>query len=133
MGVYGRANYGLIIKPKHIVSASYKDSYTLNTRDDEENLFNIRRPPLMLPQEIEEICIQQTISANGEMLNYEKAPIYSELVVDEYEIEGMYYISNGEQEFAPNYDVAKKMAEERGLPLIERDISKYRAELGLEQ
>jgi hypothetical protein len=132
MGVYGRTNYGLIIKPNHIVSASYKDSYTLNTRDDEENLFNIRRPPLMLPQEIENICIQQTISANGEMLNYEKAPIYSELVVDEYEIEGMYYISNGEQEFAPNYDVAKKMAEERGLPLIERDISKYRAELGLE-
>lgn len=132
MGVYGRTNYGLIIKPKHIVSASYKDSYTLNTRDNEENLFNIRRPPLMLPQEIEDICIQQTISANGEMLNYEKAPIYSELVVDEYEIEGMYYISNGEQEFAPNYDVAKKMAEERVLPLIERDISKYRAELGLE-
>ena len=89
MGLYGRANYGLIIKPKHIVSASYKDSYTLNTREDEENLFNIRRPPLMLPQEIEEICMQQTIEANGELLNYEKTPIYPEIVVDDYEIEGM--------------------------------------------
>ena len=132
MGLYGRANYGLIIKPKHIVSASYKDSYTLNTREDEEDLFNIRRPPLMLPQEIEEICMQQTIEANGELLNYEKAPIYPEIVVDEYEIEGMYYISNGEHELTRNYDRAKKMADERGLQLIERDISKYRAEHGLD-
>lgn len=132
MGLYGRANYGLIIKPKHIVSANYKDSYTLNGREDEENLFNIRRPPLMLPQEIEEVCMRQTIEANGELLNYEKTPIYPEIVVDDYEIEGMYYISNGEHELARNYDRAKKMAEERGLPLIERDISKYRAEHGLE-
>ena len=131
MGLYGRANYGLIIKPKHIVSASYKDSYTLNTREDEENLFNIK-PPLMLPQEIEEICMQQTIEANGELLNYEKSSIYPEIVVDEYEIEGMYYISNGEHELARNYDRARKMAEERGLPLKERDISKYREENGLE-
>lgn len=131
MGRYGNSDYGLIIKPKHIVSASYKDTYTLNTRDDEENLFNIR-PPLMLPQEIEDICIQQTIEENGEMLNYETTSIYSELVVDEYEIEGVYYISYGEQELARDYERAKKVAEERGLPLIERDISKYRLEHGLE-
>jgi len=131
MGVYGSSKYGLIIKPKHIISASYRDTYTLNTRNDEENLFNIK-PPIMLPQEIEDICIQQTIEENGEMLNYEKTPIYSELVVDEYEIEGIYYISYGERELAKDYERAKKVAEERGLPLIERDISKCRAEHGLE-
>ena len=131
MGRYGNSDYGLIIKPKHIVCASYRDTYTLNTRDDEENLFNIR-PPLMLPQEVEDICIQQTIEENGEMLNYETTSIYSELVVDEYEIEGVYYISYGEQELAKDYERAKKVADERGLPLIERDISKYRAEHGLE-
>lgn len=131
MGRYGNSDYGLIIKPKHIVCASYRDTYTLNTRDDEENLFNIR-PPLMLPQEIEDICIQQTIEENGEMLNYETTPIYSELVVDKYEIEGVYYISYGEHELAKDYERAKKVADERGLPLIERDISKYRAEHGLE-
>ena len=131
MGRYGNSDYGLIIKPKHIVCASYRDTYTLNTRDDEEILFNIS-PPLMLPQEIEDICIQQTIEENGEMLNYETTPIYSELVVDEYEIEGVYYISYGEQEFAKDYERAKNVADERGLPLIERDISKYRAEHGLE-
>ncbi len=131
MGKYGNSDYGLIIKPKHIVCASYRDTYTLNTRDDEENLFNIR-PPLMLPQEIEDICIQQTIKENGEMLNYETTPIYSELVVDEFEIEGVYYISYGEKELAKDYERAKKVADERGLPLIERDISKYRVEQGLE-
>lgn len=131
MGRYGNSDYGLIIKPKHIVCASYRDTYTLNTREDEENLFNIR-PPLMLPQEIEDICIQQTIEENGEMLNYETTPIYSELVVDEFEIEGVYYISYGEHELAKDYERAKKVADERGLPLIERDISKYRAEHGLE-
>lgn len=41
-------------------------------------------------------------------------------------------ISYGEQELAPDYDRAKKVAEERDLPLIERDISKYRKEHGLE-
>ena len=131
MGRYGNSDYGLIIQPKHIVCASYRDTYTLNTRDDEENLFNIR-PPLMLPQEIEDICIQQTIEENEEMLNYETTPIYSELVVDKYEIEGVYYISYGEHELAKDYERAKKVADERGLPLIERDISKYRAEHGLE-
>lgn len=131
MGRYGNSDYGLIVKPKHIVSASYRDTYTLNTRDDEENLFNIK-PPLMLPQEVEDICIQQTTEENGEMLNYETTPIYSELVVDEYEIEGVYYISYGEHELAKDYERAKKVADERGLPLIERDISKYRAEHGLE-
>ena len=81
MGRYGNADYGLIIKPKHIVCASYRDTYTLNTRDDEENLFNIR-PPLMLPQEVEDTCMQQPIEENGEMLNYETTSIYSEQVSD---------------------------------------------------
>ena len=65
-------------------------------------------------------------------INYETTPIYSELIVDEFEIEGVYYISYGEHELAKDYERAKKVADERGLPLIERDISKYRAEHGLE-
>jgi hypothetical protein len=48
------------------------------------------------------------------------------------EIEGIYYISQGEKEFAPDYEYAKRVADERGLPLIERDISKYRTQNGLE-
>ena len=131
MGLYGSANYGLILRPKHIVSASYKDTYTLNDRENDEEAFNIR-PPIMLPQEIEEICMQQTIEANGEILNYDQKAIYPEIVVDEYEMVGIYYISNGEHELTRNYDRAKRIAEERGLPLIERDISRYRMQHELE-
>ncbi len=129
MGLYGSANYGLIIKPKHIVSASYGDTYTFNYKD--EDIF-INKPPILLPQEIEETCIRKTIEANGEMLNYEKKPIYPEIVVDEYEIEGIYYISYGEKELARDYKKAKNTAEKRGIPLVERDISKYRVQHGLE-
>lgn len=131
MGVYGKSRCGLIIKPKHIISASYKDTYTNNYRENEDELFNIQ-PAIQLPQEIEETCVEQTIEANGEMLNYENESIYSEIVVDEYEISGIYYISNGEHELSPNYERARKMAEDRGLPLKEIDISRYRTEKGLE-
>ena len=132
MGVFGgKSKYGLILKPKHIVSADYKDTYTNNYRGDDEQLFNIK-PPIKLPQEIEEICIGQTIESNGEMLNYDEASIYSEIVVDEYEVVGMYFISNGEGELSPNYERAKRMAEERGIELKELDISQCRVDNGLE-
>lgn len=132
MGVFGgKSKYGLILKPKHIVSADYKDTYTNNYRGDDEQLFNIK-PPIKLPQEIEEICIEQTIEANGEMLNYDEASIYSEIVVDEYEVVGMYFISNGEGELSPNYERAKRMAKERGIELKELDISQCRVDNGLE-
>lgn len=132
MGVFGgKSKYGLILKPKHIVSADYKDTYTNNYRGDDEQLFNIK-PPIKLPQEIEEICIEQTIEANGEMLSYDEANIYSEIVVDEYEVVGMYFISNGEGELSPNYERAKRMAEERGIELKELDISQCRVDNGLE-
>ena len=132
MGVFGgKAKYGFILKPKHIVSADYKDTYTNNYREEDEQLFNIK-PPIKLPQEIEEKCIEQTVEANGEMLNYDKANIYPETVVDEYEIVGIYFISNGEGELSPDYDKVKKMAEERGIPLKELDISQCRVDNGLE-
>lgn len=132
MGVFGgKSRYGLILKPKHIISADYQDSYTFNEREEGQELFNIK-PPIRLPQEIEKICIEQTIEANGEMLNYDKANIYSEIVVDEYEVVGMYYISNGEKELSPNYDRAKRMADASGLKLKELDISKCRQDNGLE-
>ena len=65
-------------------------------------------------------------------MNYDKANIYSEIVVDEYEVVGMYYISNGEKELSPNYDRAKRMADASGLKLKELDISKCRQDNGLE-
>lgn len=130
MGRYGNSDYGLIINPKNIVAANYKDTYTLNWNDGDEAFYT--KPPIMLPEEIEKISIEQTVDANGEMLNYDKTSIYSEIVVDDYEIEGVYYVSYGEKELAKDYESAKKIADQRNLPLREIDISKCREKQGLE-
>lgn len=112
MGVYGTVRTGLIIKPKHIVSASYKDTYTNNNIEDEEELFKMGQA-IRLPQEIEELCMQETIRLNGELLNNEHVNVYPEIVVDDYEIEGIYYVTNGEGELNANYNRVKRMAEEK--------------------
>lgn len=127
-------NFGFIINPTNIVSASEHDSFTNNSPVNEymETFSRGKIPPIKLPWEIEETCIEQTIENSGEMLNYDNRPVYSEIVVEEFEIEAMYYRSNGEGELAPNYEMAKKMAEERGLELRELDLSKAREKQGLE-
>ena len=128
-------NFGFIIKPQNIISASEHDTFTNNSpviNEYMEVFSGGNTPPIKLPWEIEEECIKQTIDNSGEMLNYDNRTVYSEIVVDEFEIEAMYYRSNGEGELAPNYEAARKMAEERGIELKELDISKAREEQGLE-
>lgn len=128
-------NFGFIIKPKNIISASEHDTFTNNSPVINEYMEVFpggNTPPIKLPWEIQEECIKQTIDNSGEMLNYDNRTVYSEIVVDEFEIEAMYYRSNGEGELAPNYEAARKMAEERGIELKELDISKAREEQGLE-
>ena len=138
MGLFSSStgnNFGFIIKPKNIISASGHDTFTNNSPVINQYMKTFscgNTPPIKLPWEIEEECIKRTIESNGEMLNYDNRNIYSEIVVDEFEIEAMYYRSNGEGELAPNYEAAKKMAEERGVELKELDISKYREAQGLE-
>lgn len=125
-------NYGLIIKPKNIINASEKDTWTNNGPVNYYEKIFLKTPAIKLPWEIEKSCIDRTIKESGEMLNYDNGPCFSEIVVDEYDLEAMYYRSNGEGELAPNYDIAKKMADERGVELIELDISKAREQQGLE-
>lgn len=126
-------NYGLIIKPKNIMNVSEKDTWTNNGPVNSYEKIFIKTPAIKLPWEIEKSCIDRTIEASGEMLNYDNGSVFSEIAVDGYEIEAMYYRSNGEGELAPNYETAKKMADERGVELIELDISKAREQQGLEQ
>lgn len=127
-------NFGFIVRPKNIVSAVEHDSWTNNSPVNQhiESFANGNIPPIKLPWEIEKRCIEQTIENSKEMLNYDKKTVYSEIVTDEFEIEAMYYRSNGEGELAPNYETARRMAEERGIELKELDISKARKEQGLE-
>lgn len=115
MGLYGGSKCGFIIKPTHIISASDKDTFTNNYREDGEEVFNIK-PSLKLPQEIEESCVEQTIEVNGEMLNYDMESIYSEIVVDEYEIIGVYCIDNGEKNLAPIMKELKKLQKKEVYP-----------------
>ena len=51
------------------------------------------------------------------MSKNDTANIYSEIVVDDYEVVGIYYISNGEKELSPNKEL---------------DISRCRQDNGLE-
>ena len=138
MGLYSENignNFGFIIKPKNIISASEHDTFTNNSPIINQYMQTFSGgniPPIKLPWEIEDECIKRTIDYNGEMLNYDNRNVYSEIVVDEFEIEAIYYRSNGEGELAPNYEAAKKMAEERKIELKELDISKYREAQGLE-
>ncbi len=137
MGLFNESsgnNFGFIIKPKNIISASEHDTFTNNSPINEymETFTNGNIPPIKLPWEIEKECIEQTIENCGEMLNYDKRTVYPEIVVEGFEIEAMYYRSNGEGELAPNYETAKKMADERGVELRELDISKARESQGLE-
>ena len=103
-------NFGFIINPINIVSASEHDSFTNNSPVNEYmGAFSQGKiPQIKLPWEIEEKCIEQTIENSGEMLNYDNRPVYSEIVVEGFEIEAMYYRSNGEGKLAPNYEIAKK-------------------------
>lgn len=138
MGLFSESNgnnFGFIIKPKNIISASEHDTFTNNSHVINEYMETFQHgntPPIKLPWEIEEKCVEQTIENCGEMLNYDNRTVYSEIVVDEFEIEAMYYRSNGEGDLAPNYETAKRMAEERGVELKELDISKARDAQGLE-
>lgn len=132
MGLYmAKQKYGLILKPKRIIAADSKDTQTHNYTDDEDEIF-ISFQPIKLPQEVEEECIQRTIEENGEMLNYDNTQVYSEVVLAEYEIQGIFFVSNGEGELSPEYNLAKKMADDRGIPLKELDLFQCRKDNGLE-
>ncbi len=134
MGLYrsGSSKYGLIINPKNIVSAEYRDSYTLNYSEFNEEKFCLEKPPIQLPQEIEKLAMDITVAENGELLNYEKANIYTEVVVDQYDITGIFIVTNGEVTLSPDYENAKQLADEYNLPLIELNICQERVKKGLE-
>ena len=131
-GPFIKNNYGLIIKPKNIIVANDYDTYTNNAANSNNSIFCGRPFGIKPPQEIETNCLQRTIERNHEMLNYDNDSVYPEIVLDDFEIIGIFLVSNGEHELTPHYTHAKKMADSRGLPLVEKDLSKIRKSHGLE-
>lgn len=130
-GIYGSSGFGYIVKPKHIVAADSKDTYTINNSHNDSRVTIIKHP-IKLPQQIEAEMMETCKSVNGEILNSDKASIYSEVVVDEYEIEGIFLMTNGEKELNPHYREAVELAKEKGVPFRNIDIAKDREEQGLD-
>ena len=130
-GVYGSSGFGYIIKPKHIIAADSKDTYTINNSHN-DNRVTIIKHPIKPPQQIEAEMMETCKSVNGEILNSDKASIYSEVVVDEYEIEGIFLMTNGEKELNPHYREAVELAKEKGVPFRDIDIAKDREKQGLD-
>lgn len=130
-GIYGSSGFGYIVKPKHIVAADSKDTYTINNSHNDSRVTIIKHP-IKLPQQIEAEMMETCKSVNGEILNSDKASIYSEVVVDEYEIDGIFLMTSGEKEMNPHYMEAIELAKEKGVPFKNIDIAKDREEQGLD-
>lgn len=130
MGVYGAHKYGFIYpNDSKIVTAGYKDLYSYETK--EEGIFyqNSNNSMLITPQAMENYSTNLCIQENGKKLNNDNANIYNEVLLDStngLKPVGIYCITFGEKELSYDYESAKKLAEQTGLPLIDIDISLYR-------
>jgi len=133
MGLYrNHTKFGFLLNPKFIESANYMDVMVVNYASQKEDLYSIGRPPLILPQEVEQKNMETTIRENGEMLNTDKYNVYSETVLSDYDIIAAFCVTNGEGELNPNYRSAKKLAEIQGIPFKEIDYYRTRESHGLE-
>lgn len=130
MGVYGAHKYGFIYpNDSKIVTAGYKDLYSYETKEEGEFCQNSNNSMLIPPQAIENYSANLCMQENGKKLNNDKANIYNEVLLDStngLKPVGIYCITFGEKELSYDYESAKKLAEQTGLPLIDIDISIYR-------
>ena len=125
---------GFIVKPKNIVSATYYD----NAIDNQDKTYDEEMHIIQLPFEVEQMAINEQ-KEQDDYFKYRGKGIISgeyatctEVACDDFEIEGYFFVSFGEGELSPVYSKAKRMADSRGLKLIEIDFSKIRANNGLE-
>ena len=131
MGVYGSSGYGYIIKPKGIVIANSIDTHTVNNAKDESRV-TIVRQPIKLPQQVEAEMIETCVQVNGEILNSDVASIYSEVVVKDYEIVGIFLITCGEKEMHPQYNEAVELANKMGVAFEDKNLAQKREAKGLQ-
>lgn len=130
MGVYGAHKYGFIYpNDSKIVTAGYKDLYSYETKEEGRFYQNSNNSMLITPQAMENYSANLCIQENGKKLNNDNANIYNEVLLDStngLKPVGIYCITFGEKDLSYDYESAKKLAEETGLPLIDIDISLYR-------
>lgn len=130
---YNGEGVGMLVKPKKILAADSKDVGTNNQSTYIKNA-NMKRVHLKLPQQIEQEIIDATIKANGENLNYLhniSNPVYSEVVLFEYEILGYVMIGYDDKSQDPDYLKLKRVAEKRGMEFKYININSLRKRQGL--
>ncbi len=126
-------NYGIIVKPKKIVSADSKDTFTHNRSDNTGADLYLSGivPPLLFPWEIEREAIEKAKDINGEILNYDNGYVLPEIVLEDYVPIGVFYRTNGEGELSLSYESARELAQSMGLEITEIDMSLARMKAGL--
>lgn len=124
---------GLIVKPKIIIAADSKDIATDNYKEYQENYFK-QRPIIKLPEQIEEELIDQTIEANGENLLYDGIdnPIYSEIVLKDYEIVGYVMLGYGNKSDTQEYKDLEYKSSCKNLIFKYIDINEMRSKQNLQ-
>ena len=130
---YNGEGVGMLIKPKKIIAADSKDVKTNNSSSYVENA-NTRRVHLKLPQQIEQEIIEKTIEKNGENLNYttnNMEPIYSEVVLSDYEITGYVMIGYGDKTQTSNCLKLQNAAKSKNMDFEYIDINSLRECHGL--
>ena len=66
-------NYGFIVRPKKIITADSKDTFTHNRSESvgTDMFLSGEVPPVLFPWEIEKEAIKNALNMNGEILNYD--------------------------------------------------------------
>ena len=138
MGIKGKSGFGYILKPKHIIAADLNNANILKKFVRLDNVYNSnvinnisQKYIIKPPQQIEAEMVKMSESVNGEILNSDNVNIHSDVVVDDYEIDGIFLMTNGEKELNPYYKKAIELAKEKNVPFKEIDISEQRKERGL--
>lgn len=129
MGVYGKNKYGFIFPDDtRMVTSGYRDLQSYETQKEGNFFINSNNSMLIPPQAIESYLVDLNIKENGRRLNDDNARIYNEILLDTTSLKpvGIYCITFGEKELSRDYRLAKKLAEQSELPLIDIDISLYR-------
>ena len=143
MSVCGQHRLGFILAPYNVKAAVPYDLYTINDyfepsfhyRDYENRAYHeaFSCPGALLsPSIVEENIIKQTLEQNGELLNDEKAKVFSEIIIDGWMPTAIYTITNGEKEINPDYARAQNLNNRYMFTFIDIDKSLYRIKKGLE-
>ena len=143
MCVCGKNKIGFVLAPYNIKAAVPYDLFTINDyfepsfhledyNNREYNEAFSTASTILTPNVIEREIIKQTVDKNGELLNNDKAKIFSEIVIDGWCPTAIYTITNGEKEISRDYRRAQNLNKRYMFNYLDIDKSIYRIQNNLE-